>query len=147
MWVEKTAAVVLKKEQYVRLKNQYPTTRLHGVTTKQNPSSLWKLCSRVSMFVISHFNIIVRILVTSSGKMEFRPHGWQITLHSPAITEITLSSAKLCLSLSAFVCFSVLWNETLLQWCNVFYASKKCLYFTQNKLMLLKYLCFYSGIS
>ena len=83
MWVEKTAAVILKKEQYVPLKHQYPTTRLHGVTTKHKIlPSLWKLCSRVSMFVISHFNIIVRILVTSSGKMECRPHDWKITLHS-----------------------------------------------------------------
>jgi len=30
MWVEKTAAV-LKKQQYVPLKHQYPTTTLHGV--------------------------------------------------------------------------------------------------------------------
>jgi len=32
--VDKTVAVILKKEQYVPLKHQYPATRLHGVTTK-----------------------------------------------------------------------------------------------------------------
>jgi hypothetical protein len=81
--------------------------------------------------------------------MEFRPHGWQITPHSSAIAQIILSLAKLCLSLSVIDCFTVLWNETLLQSCNVFYVSKKCLYFSQNKLpdaFKVLYLCFYFGI-
>ena len=46
----------------------YQTTWCYNKT--QNPSSLWKLCSGILMFVISHFNIIVWILVTGYGKLE-----------------------------------------------------------------------------
>jgi hypothetical protein len=34
MWVEKTAAVILKQQQFVPLKHQHPTTTLQGVITK-----------------------------------------------------------------------------------------------------------------
>jgi hypothetical protein len=39
----------------------------------------------------------------------------------------SLSAVKLCLLLSEINFFSLLWNETLLQSCNVFYVSKKCI--------------------
>jgi hypothetical protein len=57
--------------------------------------------------------------------MNGRKTSWQH--HSPAITQITLSSVKLCLSLSELACFHALWNEPLLQSLHVFYASKKCI--------------------
>jgi len=57
--------------------------------------------------------------------------------HSPAIAQITLGSVKLCLSLRQVQCFCALGNDTILQLFNVFYASKKCLYFITNK-----YSCF-----
>jgi hypothetical protein len=63
-----------------------------------------------------------------------RPHSWQVSFsHSPAIAQITLSSVELCLSLSEVVCSRALWNKTLLQSFNVFYASTNCLHFIKNK--------------
>ena len=53
--------------------------------------------------------------------------------HSPAIAQLTLGSVKLCLSLREVHCFCVLGNDTILQLFNVFYASRKCLYFITNK--------------
>ena len=51
--------------------------------------------------------------------------GWWLGFtHYPAIEQVSLSTVKLCLSLSGDVCFCILWSETLLQLCNVFYAAK-----------------------
>lgn len=55
-------------------------------------------------------------------------------LHSPVIVKITLSSYKLCLPFSETDCFRALWNATLLQPFNAFYASKKYLYCIKIKL-------------
>lgn len=50
----------------------------------------------------------------------------------PAIVQDTVSSVKLCLSLSEFDCFHTVWNQILLQSCNVFSPSKKYLYFIRS---------------
>jgi hypothetical protein len=39
----------------------------------------------------------------------------QLIPHSPAVVQITLSSAKLCLSLSEADSFGALWNETFVR--------------------------------
>jgi hypothetical protein len=49
-------------------------------------------------------------------RIEMRPRGWQIGFpHSPAFTQITLSSFKLFLSLSVTDYSHALWNAALLQ--------------------------------
>jgi hypothetical protein len=51
------------------------------------------------------------------------PSGWRFGfLHTLAVTHITLSSVKLCISLSEVDYIRALWNETLLQSCNVCYG-------------------------
>jgi hypothetical protein len=60
--------------------------------------------------------------------------------HSPATAQITLSSVKLCLSLSEVYCFHALWDEAVLQSFNVLYASEGYIYFIKSKHSLL--LCF-----
>jgi hypothetical protein len=61
----------------------------------------------------------------------------------PAIAQDTVSSVKLCLSLSEVDCFHAAWNQILLQSCNVFYPSKKYLYFIKSKLVRFFTFCTY----
>jgi hypothetical protein len=66
-------------------------------------------------------------------QINVRPCGCQVGFpYGTGIVQSTLSSVKLCLSLSEVNCFHALWNEILLQSLNVCYASKKCLHFIQN---------------
>jgi hypothetical protein len=53
------------------------------------------------------------------------------------------------LSLSEVNCLHSVWNESLLQSLNVFYASEKCLYFIKNNFLCLLrlYYVFGAGIS
>jgi hypothetical protein len=53
--------------------------------------------------------------------------------HWHTIVPVTLSSVKLCLSLSTLDCSCVSWNENLLQACHVPYTFIKHLYFIKNK--------------
>lgn len=58
-------------------------------------------------------------------------------IQSPATVQIFLISVTVCLSLSKVNCFDAVWNETILQSYNVFYASKKnCLYIYILKISL-----------
>lgn len=81
------------------------------------------------------FNSIVLAFLDQFQWTGLSSHGWQIGfLHFPAIVLITLSSVSICHSLSEVDCFGVLWNETLLQSFNIFYASKYCLLFIENEI-------------
>jgi hypothetical protein len=59
---------------------------------------------------------------------------WPISFpHSPATVQITLSSVKPCLSFIEMDCFHALWNDTVLQFFSVYYASKNnCILFEIN---------------
>lgn len=59
----------------------------------------------------------------------------------PAIAQVTVSSVKLFLSLSEADWFHTVWNQILLQSCNVFYPSKNYLYFIRSKLVCFFTLC------
>jgi len=70
---------------------------------------------------------------------------WQVSQlpHCPPTAHFTLSSVKLSLSLGEFAYFHAVWNETLLKSYTLVYASKKCLCFINNKLVLFIFLLFY----
>lgn len=66
--------------------------------------------------------------------------------HCPHTAHFTLSSVKLSLSLGEFAYFHAVWNETLPKTYTLVYASKKCLCFVNNKLVLFIFLLFYNFI-
>ena len=71
--------------------------------------------------VITHLMPLLQSSVTGSNKYETVRLAGQIH-HPPAVSQISLCSVQLCLSLRELGCFCAICNETFLQSFNVFYA-------------------------
>ena len=110
----------------------------HEVLAAQNvrtrSSGMWchvgtvgSKCSGFQLAVNTNFNTSVSTSCDWFWGTTLWPRGLRVGCpHCPAIVQITLSSVKLCLSLSEVDCRQALLNETFLQWSNVFQASKEC---------------------
>jgi hypothetical protein len=110
----------------------------HEVLTAQNvrtrSSGMWchvgtvgSKCSGFQLAVNTNFNTSVSTSCDWFWGTTLRPRGLTVGCpHCPVIVQITLSSVKLCLSLSGVDCRQELLNETFLQLSNVFQASKEC---------------------
>lgn len=92
------------------------------------------LSSMFRPLVIIHFDISVSTSCDWFQQLRIRQHGWWVSLpHTPATSQFTLSWVMLCHELSDtdhLLCFMEQDSPSV---CNVFYASRKCLYFAENK--------------
>jgi len=98
------------------------------------------LSSMFQPLVIIQFNISVSASCDWFQQLRIRQHGWWVSFpHAPATSQFTLSWVTLCHELSdtdRLLCFMEQDSPSV---SNVFYASRKCLYFTENKFLFFSF--------
>jgi hypothetical protein len=90
-------------------------------------------CSGFQLFVITHLirSFIATRLLLWSGMAR---HGSWVVFPTILLWHRPISSQTL-FSFIEIDCFCILWNETSLYWCNVFYVHKKVLSSITNKVL------------
>jgi hypothetical protein len=107
----------------IQLQLHIKNSQSHSLVSSPGKQTYW--CLGFWPFTIAQFNTTLWSSVTASNRVGWdRVGAQQSASHSHTNKQITLSSVKLCLH--------ILWHKTVLQSCNMFYASKMCLSFMKN---------------
>lgn len=88
----------------------------------------------ISISTVTDVSAIVSIFNDVFQQLRMRPCGWRVTFPHSCYCARHCQLSQV-VSFLKWGCFHTVWNQILLQSCNVFYPSKKYLYFIRSKLV------------
>jgi hypothetical protein len=107
-------------------------TRTYCITLMIFTHAVESRWSGFQHFMVTHFNATVSTFCDWFWRIRRRTQGWRVASPTFLLLRRSLTAQSSCLSLSEVHCFCALWNETLLQSFDIFYASRKYLYFVKS---------------